>query len=97
MHGLTYLFYDSNPNGILSSKYPLIQTNNSILNVNIGCYQYHVKSFTLMDDESDLSKNRIEDTERCIFAVDMTLSVLNISVPQISSDSAKCTLQCKKV
>ena len=66
MHGLTYLFYDSNPNGILSSKYPLIQTNNSMLKVNIGCYQYHVKSFTLMDDESGLSKNRIE-TLRDVF------------------------------
>lgn len=38
----------------------IITDNNSALNVNIGSYQYHVKIFKIMDDESGLSKNRIE-------------------------------------
>ena len=38
-----------------------------------------------MDDETVLSKNRIEALTDGIFAVVMTLLVLDISVPQISS------------
>jgi uncharacterized membrane protein len=40
-----------------------------------------------MDDESGLTKNRVETLTDNIFAVAMTLLVLNISVPQISSHS----------
>jgi uncharacterized membrane protein len=40
-----------------------------------------------MNDESRLGKNRIETLTDNIFAVAMTLLVLNISVPNISSHS----------
>ena len=40
-----------------------------------------------MDDETVLSKNRIEALTDGIFAVVMTILVLDISVPQISSHS----------
>jgi uncharacterized membrane protein len=41
-----------------------------------------------MNEETGLSKSRIETLTDGIFAVAMTLLVLNISVPQISSHSA---------
>jgi uncharacterized membrane protein len=41
-----------------------------------------------MDDEIILSKNRIEALTDSIFAVVMTILVLDITVPQISSNSA---------
>jgi uncharacterized membrane protein len=40
-----------------------------------------------MNDESGLSKNRVETLTDGIFAVAMTLLVLNINVPEISSHS----------
>ena len=40
-----------------------------------------------MDDESGLSKHRVETLTDGIFAVAMTLLVLNINVPEISSHS----------
>jgi uncharacterized membrane protein len=40
-----------------------------------------------MNDESGLSKNRVETLTDGIFAVAMTLLVLNINVPNISSHS----------
>jgi uncharacterized membrane protein len=41
-----------------------------------------------MDDEIGLSKNRLESLTDGIFSVAMTILVLNISVPQISSHSS---------
>jgi uncharacterized membrane protein len=41
-----------------------------------------------MDDEVGLSKNRLESLTDGIFSVAMTILVLNISVPQISSHSS---------
>jgi uncharacterized membrane protein len=41
-----------------------------------------------MDDETVLSKNRLEALTDGIFAVVMTLLVLDISIPQISSHYA---------
>jgi uncharacterized membrane protein len=38
-----------------------------------------------MDDETGLSKNRIEALTDGIFAVVMTILILDISIPQISS------------
>jgi hypothetical protein len=41
-----------------------------------------------MNDQTGLSKNRVETLTDDIFAVAMTLLVLDISVPQISSNSS---------
>ena len=40
-----------------------------------------------MNDQTGLSKNRVETLTDGIFAVAMTLLVLDISVPQISSNA----------